>query len=301
MNGLVYNKLIMRLHSTDNVGEILTDPALSVFDVKKAITQGSPIVRLKLLTYCINHPRYLVHVDAFFEQEAHNINFGKTSLSWVEGFSQHNSTIMSYVFKHLQPIHYKDFIVGCAQRANENQSDYNDYNRAFLYDIFRLPNWPKNTIPLVLDCVKNKSLEWKSLMAIKVGHTAKTQGDQNLVLDFVKNMPSLHFSDLRCLRWVYELVTPRHTPLLEACLNKLSLENFKELLAELPEYWDPEQYQILAEQLPNDMIFKKLFFEKITDLYNKICIDDHVHARMERWWLEANIPTTPVTSYKRKM
>lgn len=301
MNALSYNHLIFHLQSNNTVGKALADPAVSDFDIKKAITQGPPLVRLKLLKYCLETSRYNFCVSAFFEKEASQSNFGKTSVNWIDGFPKYSGIVMGHVLNHLQPIHYKDFIVGCAQRTNEKEFNETAYNHALLYDIFRLTHWPANTVSLVLDCVKNMNLNWKSVVAVRVAHHAMTQNDQNLVFNFVKNLPSLHFGELYGLRGIYDFATLTHKSLLQGFLGKLCLEEFKELLADLPQHWEPKQYQIFAEQIPNTLSFKQAFFQKMNIFYERKYIDDHMHANIQGWWLEANIPTTSTTSSKRKM
>ena len=301
MNSLSYNKLIMRLQNNDNVGDVLSDPSFSLLDMTKAITTGSPLVRLKLLKHCLDQPRYRLHVDAFFEQEAHNIDFGKTSLQWAQGFPQHTATILSYVLKHLQPIHYKDFIVGCDQRTDKKYSPDNPYNHAFLYDIFRLPHWPPNTIGLILDRVKRYCVEWQSIAAVNIGYNAKTQEDQTLISDFVENLPRLSLGEHYGVSALYDFITPIHKPLLGMFLKKLTEDDFKEFVNNLRTFWEPEQYEILAANIPNTLAFQQLFFEKMSEFHNCKWIDDHVYAKMEKFWLEANLPTRTQTSYKRKM
>lgn len=301
MSSLSYNHLILHLQGTNNVGKILTDPTFSDIDIKKAITIGPPIARLKLLQHCLETPRYRLYVSAFFEQEANQSNFGQTSVNWIDGFPKHSVSIMSHVLDHLQPIHYKDFIVGCLKRFDENTNQYNLYNHAVLHDIFRLKNWPAHTVGLVLDQIQNYSLSWKNVIAVKLAYNCHTQKEQERLLKFVQDLPSFCLSEPYEIDMLYHLATPVHHPLLEIFLKKLSLEDFKQLVKSINCYWDTERYEIFAEKIPNNLECKRVFFEEMTLLHEQRYIDDHLYAKMERMWLEANLPTTSDRPIKRKM
>lgn len=117
MNSIIYNKLILRLHGNESVGAVLTDPQLSKYDITKAVTQGSPIVRLKLLNHFLDHPHHGGDVSAFFEQEAHNINFGQTALKWVEAFPRHSNIIFEKMCQFHQTGWINDDLYSQMERA----------------------------------------------------------------------------------------------------------------------------------------------------------------------------------------
>lgn len=301
MSNLSYNHLILHLQSTNAVGKVLSDPTFSDIDIKKAITVGSPIVRLKLLKHCLETPRYRLYVSAFFEKEASQSNFGQACVNWIDGFPKHAISIMGHVLSHLQPIHYKDFIVGCVQRADENADLHNVYNNAVLHDIFRLKNWPTNTVGVFLDQIHNCSIGWKNVIAVNLAFHAHTQKEQARLLKFVQDLPSFCLSEPYGVDMLYHLVTPVHQPLLEIFLKKLSLDDFTHFVKSINCYWDAERYEILAEKIPKNLECNRVFFEEMTLLHDQRYIDDHLYAKMERMWLEANLTTTSERATKRKM
>lgn len=301
MSSLSYNHLILQLQSTNTVGKVLTNPTVSDFDIKKAITLGPPIVRLKLLKYCLETPRCYSYVSAFFEKEASNSNFGQTSVNWIDGFPKHSTIVMSHVLNHLQPVHYKDFIVGCVQRVDENADQNNVYNCAVLQDIYRLKNWPTNIVGVVLDQIHNCSVGWKNVIALKLAYNAHTQTEQERLLEFVQKLPSFCLSEPYGVEMLYHLVNPVHQPLLEIFLKKISLDDFTYLVKSIDCYWEAQRYELFAQTLPNNLECKRVFFEEMTLLHDQRYIDDHLYAKMERMWLEANLTTTSDRPTKRKM
>lgn len=301
MSSLLYNHLILHLQSANNVGKVLNDPKFSDVDIKKAITSGPPIVRLKLLKHCLETPRYRLHVSAFFEKEASQSNFGQNSLNWIDGFPKHSESVMGHVLKHLQPIHYKDFIVGCAQRVDEKADRHHVYNYAVLYDIFQLKHWTTNTVGLVLDQINNYSIGWKNVIALKLAYKCHTQKEQERLIKFVQDLPSFCLSEPYGVDMLYDLVNPVHQPLLEIFLKKLSLDDFAHFVKSINYYWDAEHYEILAEKIPNNVECKRVFFEEMTFMHQQHYIDDGLYAKMERMWLEANLTTTSERPTKRKM
>ena len=298
MSTLQYNKLILKLQSKESVGSVLSDPMISNGDIKKAITTGSPIVRLKLLHHCLGQPRYRTHLMAFFEHEALNPMFGQTALKWIDAFPKYAREISALCVHQLQPIHYKNFITACAQRVSENPWNDTPYNQMLMHDVFRLRPFTADLASFVLDQFQTHSLEWKSIIAVKTGHCLPIE-HHGVVLNFIKSLPSMKLGTLTDM--LYDFATPERQTLLQMCLDKVSLCEFEDMLEHFQVYRNPEQFEIFNNCVPKDLAFKKLFFEKMQRVHEWGGIDDTLYSKIERTWLEANISTTPLAAVKRKM
>lgn len=305
MDAIQYTKMIQRLQHNETVGSVLADPLVTQKMVEKALTDGSPLVRVKILSYALEKGRRR-YIQVFFDREHQTSNFIQNCFALLQKFPENHEQIESGFLPHMREApHVFRGLKESGKRLPQDPDEYNIYTKVL---IRLLRDWPDNR-PLapIFDSLASVSDIWKARVVLYLGNTLPFERLSELE-GIARGVVSLPLSGSMAQSFEH-LCVPRRQQIAQILLEKTPTQNLQFFLKDDElNWWGFDALKVFVDVFPKQ-------WEKQKMLYTLICQtpefrNGHAHdqdeielrSQVEAEWLRQNIAqTTRPSPTKRKI